>query len=84
MKTINYFLEKFNKIKVPNESIRKEFKSIVLNKFNFEISFKSIKIQNNIIYFNAPSVIKQEVYLNKKNILAILNKKFNRSFENII
>ncbi len=84
MKTINLFLEKFKKLKVPDESVRKEFVKIVNNKYSLNIEFKDVKIQNNTIFFKAASVLKQEIYFDKREILDTLNKKFNKKLKNII
>ncbi len=84
MKTINLFLEKFKKLQVPDESVRKEFVKIVNDKYSINIDFKDVKIQNNTVFFKAASALKQEIYFDKKNILNNLNKKFNKKLKNII
>ncbi len=84
MKTINTLLERFKKIQVPNDTLRREFKQIVFDRYSIEIPFSKIKVQNNIIYFSAPSVLKQEVILDKKAILASLNKKLNTNIKDLV
>ena len=84
MKTINTLLERFKKIQVPNDTLRREFKQIVFDRYSIEIPFSKIKVQNNIIYFSAPSVLKQEIILDKKAILASLNKKLNTNIKDLI
>ena len=84
MKTINTLLERFKKIQVPNDTLRREFKQIIFNKYSVEIPFSKIKVQNNIIYFSAPSVLKQEVILDKKIILSLLNKKLNTNIKDLV
>jgi len=84
MKTINSFLKRFEKIKVPNDSVRKEFKKIILKRFSFELSFRKIKVQNNKIYFSAPAVLKNEIFLHKKEILEKINKDLNLKIKDLI
>ncbi len=84
MKTINTLLERFKKIQVPNDTLRREFKQIVFDRYSIEIPFSKIKVQNNIIYFSAPSVLKQEIILDKKAILASLNKKLNTNIKDLV
>ena len=84
MKTINILLDRFKKIKAPDESIRKEFKKIILNKYGIEISYSKIKIQNSIIFFSAPSVLKNEILLDKREIIDKLNKTLKENIKNII
>jgi hypothetical protein len=84
MKTINLLLQRFKNISPPDDSVRKKFKEIVFKKYGFELNIKKIKVQNNIIYFAAPSVLKQEVILDKRNIINQLNKILNIKIKNLI
>jgi len=84
MKTIDTLLSRFKKIKAPDESIRKEFKKIILNKYGIEIPYSKIKIQNSTIFFSAPSVLKNEILFDKKEILNKLNKNLKENLKNII
>jgi len=84
MKQINHLLHRFKKIKIPNESVRKEFKNFIFKKYGIEISFENIKYQNQIIYYQAPSVLKQEIGYSKKEIINHLNTKLNERIKNII
>ena len=84
MKTIDNLLTRFKKIKAPNESVRKAFKKIVFEKYGMEIPYSKIKIQNGIIFFSAPSVLKNEILLDKKEILNKLNRQFQENLKNII
>ena len=84
MKTINSLLDRFKKIQVPNETVRKEFKEIIFDKYSMEIPFSKIKVQNNVIYFSAPSVLKQEILLDKRNILKRINQKLNVQITDLI
>ncbi len=84
MKNISELLQRFKNLKVPNESIRKEFQRIIKERYGFEIDFEAIKYQSSKIFFQAPSVIKQEVQLDKKEIIDTLYKKLNIKLKNII
>ena len=84
MKNISELLKRFKNLKVPDESVRKEFQRMVFEKYSIEIPFSKIKIQNNVIYFSAPSVLKQEIKLDERDILKKINKKLNTKINKII
>ncbi len=84
MKKINTFLKTLNKIQVPDESLRKEFKKMVLKATFYDLKLSDIRIRNNVIYFSAPATVKNEIFLHKKEILNQINKKFHKKIKNLI
>ena len=84
MKTINSFLNRFKQIKAPDESVRKTFAQIILKRYGIEVPVSKIKVQNSALYYNAPSVLKQDIKLNEKEILAKLNQKTGSKVQRLI
>jgi len=75
---IKAFLERFKGITIPNESVRKFVAKIVKEKIDIEIDIKNIEYKNRVVSVNEHSAIKNEIFLNKKEILRSLRDEFGK------
>jgi len=73
---IKALLERFKNFSVPNESIRKKVSEIVKNKIDIEIDIKDIEYRNGVVVVREHGAIKNEIFLNKKEILESLKEDF--------
>ncbi len=73
MFNLDKFLDKFKKLKPPDDEIKTNLIIIIKNKINFSINRKDISFKNNIIYIKTKSIIKNEIFINKYKILNLLN-----------
>lgn len=73
MFNLDKFLDKFKKLKPPDDEIKTNLIIIIKNEINFSINRKDISFNNNIIYIKTKSIIKNEIFINKYKILNLLN-----------
>ena len=72
---IGLFLEKFKIITPPDDFIKKTVIEVIKNKTNIDIVRDTIKIEGAIVYMTVSSVVKNELYMRKKDLLEEINKK---------
>ena len=72
---IGLFLEKFKIITPPDDFIKKTIIEVIKNKTNIDIVRDTIKIEGAIVYMTVSSVVKNELYMRKKDLLEEINKK---------
>lgn len=69
MQNISNLLERFKKIKIPNETVRKEILEIIKYTTGADVDFKNISVKEGIVYIKLAGAAKSEIFLNKKKIL---------------
>jgi len=79
MFNIEDFLVRFKNIKPPNDTTRGYISDIIFDILNIKIEKTDIKINNNSVYIKTSHIIKNEIFLNKQNILNKLNKKLDKN-----
>ena len=84
MNPLQNFLSKYKNIKLPHKTIKKAVIQSVFYITHIHIQEKEIEIHKNIIKIKAPSVIKQEIQLHKKEILTEINKETTNTIVDII
>ena len=74
MEKIGNYLEKFSKLTLPNETIRKSIAEIIKEELREIIEIKDISINKNVAYIKGGSGLKSEVFLKKNKILQKIEK----------
>ena len=69
MEKISSYLEKFSKLTLPNETIRKSIAEIIKEELREIIEIKDISINKNVAYVRGGSGLKSEIFLKKNKIL---------------
>ena len=78
------YLEKFKAIKESKFFLRNSVAETVNEVCEIEIEPKKIEIKNFIARINEKPIIKTQIFLKKRKILEILNKKTDRKIKDII
>jgi len=68
---ISSFLEKYKKLPSPKRTLREAVEEF----FGTTKMIKDVSYKNGVVYVKTQSVLKQEVFLNKKKLLAFLKEK---------
>lgn len=79
MKTLGDLLSRYKNLKTPNGTLRKVFIESVEKILDITLKEKDIKIQKTIISVNAPSVIKNEIRLNQKEIITEIHNELGEN-----
>lgn len=72
---ITSFFDKFKKITLPNETVRKKTSDVLHKVININIGISCISVENNIVRVKKNSLIKSEIFLNKEQILKCLKEE---------
>ncbi len=84
MNPLQNFLSKYKNIKLPHKTIKKSVIKAIVSTIHIHIQEEEITIQKNNIKIKAPSVVKQEIKLHKKEILNEINKEASNTTINDI
>ena len=69
MEKISSYLEKFKKLALPNETVRRSIAQIIQEELKEPLEIKDISVNKNIAYIRGGSVLKSEIFLKKRKIL---------------
>lgn len=75
---ISSLLDRFRRLKAPNESVRKEIQKLIKGNFGEEVSLKDIKVVKNKVHLNVSGVLRSEIFLNKEKLLKELVISLNK------
>lgn len=64
-----HYLSKFKKISPPDDFLKKEISILIEKEIGIPIQKKNVEINRGIIFIKEKPIIKNEIFLNKKNIL---------------
>lgn len=70
MRSLKDLLGKYSEIKIQNQELIRMLQEYFRENFNFNFKKDNFKINNNIIYFKVPPIIKTELLINKKIIIS--------------
>ena len=73
IKKIGDYLSKFSNLTPPDDSLKNHIQELLKEELRVEIKKEDIKITNSIIYLTTPSVVKNEIFLQKKSLLLKIN-----------
>ena len=80
---LNSFFSRFKHITPPDETVRKNVCEFILQEIGIHISFKDVSIKNKIIYINTKPIIKNEVFIRKKELLLFIQEKTKKDFYDV-
>lgn len=66
---IKNFFERFTKLAPPEKFIKETLREILLNRTGVSVDLKAMKVSNNIIYITESAVLKNEIFMQKREIL---------------
>lgn len=69
MFNISAYLEKFKKIEPEGESAKRVAEKAIFETIGVKVERKEISVRNNTIHISAPAAIKNEIFMNKREIL---------------
>ena len=69
MEQINFFLDRFRKIEVPNKVLIESIQKSFLKHVGSEVKKENIKVTNGGVFINASPIEKSEFLLKKKEII---------------
>lgn len=75
MNLIKELLSKYQNLKVANKDLKDQLILLIKNKTQFTLSNSQIKINNQIVFLQAPPIIKTEVLINKQELLHLLQEQ---------
>ncbi|MBM2817458.1 MAG: hypothetical protein HW401_48 [Parcubacteria group bacterium] len=75
MFNISIYLEKFKNIESKSSTLKSVISDAVKNVLKADIDKKNIEIKNGIIYLKVHPVVKNEIFINKNNIIKELGLK---------
>ena len=84
MSGIEIYLEKFKKIKPPDDSLKRAFVSLLSEKFGIKIELEDIKISRGRIYVDADPMVKSRIYVNMESILSELGRVLQNGEKSVI
>ena len=74
MKKIDGFLKRFEKITIPDESVRLKTAEILSSEFGEEIKKEDISVKNGIIFIKTKDAsLKSDIFLKKQKIIDNIN-----------
>ncbi len=80
---ISIFLDKLKQKFLQKEDLYTDIKNLIEEKLHVVLEIDNIKISNNKINIKTSPIVKNEILLNKKNILEKINTKYNNRFIDI-
>ena len=75
MFNISIYLEKFKNIESKSSNLKSLVNDVIKNVLKVDIDKKNIEIKNGIIYLKVHPVVKNEIFINKNNIIKELSLK---------
>lgn len=81
---LQLFFSKYQNLKAPNESIRKGFIEAVFDVVGVSINLDDVSFNKGLIYLKSNPYIKNEVLMNKEDILSVLEEKVGGGSKRII
>lgn len=80
LNNLDQFLQKFRHI-IPRETLIKDaFIQVIHEIFSLSLNKKEITVRGKIIFLSTSPIIKQEIFLQKENILKLLSEKVGENF----
>ncbi len=79
MDPISSLLQKFSSITPPDESVRKEVVGILESQYHILLDMKDVRVQKGVVYLETSPLIKTEIMMRKKDILAKLAQTLSDS-----
>lgn len=81
---IGDYLKKFVGLVPPDDFIKEKVIEIIKNKINIELNKKEIELSNRVVYIKTKSIIKNEIFIQKQNILNDINNDLENKLINDI
>ncbi len=75
MARLNHWLAKYRRLLPPGAATRQSVKEIIKKELGIELADKDIKVQKKTVYLNLSSVLKNEIFIHREQILAELKEK---------
>lgn len=69
MFNISTYLEKFKKIEPEGESSKRATESAIFETLGVKIERKGVSVRNNTLHISCPAALKNEIFMNKGEIL---------------
>ena len=79
------FFDKFKKITLPDETVRKKTSDILYKIINIKVDISCISVENKTVRIKKNSFIKSEIFLHKEQVLKQLKEELGEQApENIL
>ena len=69
MFNISSYLEKFKRLEPPGDSAKKASQQVIFETIGVKIDKKDMTVKDGVLFLSVPSIVKNEVYMNKRGIL---------------
>ena len=73
MFNISSYLEKFKHLEPQGDSVKNVAQSVIFELIGVKIEKKEMNVKEGVLFLSIPSVVKNEVYMNKRAILEKIN-----------
>jgi hypothetical protein len=73
MFNISSYLEKFKRLEPPGDSVKIVAQDVIFEVVGVKIEKKDMSVKDSVLFLSVPSIIKNEVYMNKRGILEKVN-----------
>lgn len=83
MKLVGDFLERFNKLSPPNDSLKSELVKSLKETLDIYCSKEKISIQNGVAFVRVSSVVKNTIQINRNIVLRNLFERVPRAKDTI-
>jgi len=80
---IDIFLNKFKNNFLKEENKKKIIQEIILKNLKIKIKKNNIKIKENIVFLKTKPIYKNEIFINKENIIFEINRNLNLKIKDI-
>lgn len=74
MKLLSSLLERYKRMTPPDVLIRDSVVTLFEKRFSYAISRSEVRVQSRVVFVDCPSLLKNEISLNKKELLSELLK----------
>lgn len=81
MKLVGHFLDRFNKLSPPNDSLKTELIKALNETLNIQCSKEKISIQSGVAFVRVSSVLKNTIQINRNAVLENLFERIPRAKE---
>lgn len=78
MKQVASFLKSFVEITPPHRAIKEAMIAVIERELGITLSKENITIRDGVVYIQAPSVLKSEIQLTKKKLLARVSQDLSK------
>ncbi|MBU0722924.1 hypothetical protein KJ973_02125 [Patescibacteria group bacterium] len=78
LNSLSSFLDRFKKFTSPNKVTHEAIIKVLYNTLGIKLNKSAINIKNQILYIKTNSVIKNEIFLHKEQILQNLRDKLKK------